>query len=349
MTEIAAVFGTRPELVKVASVIDALRAEGIAVTVLNTGQHTSMLDDALMQRLRPTALGIASDGSIPRFMARAGVALRAAFAELKPRVVLVQGDTMSASVAALTAHEMGIPVAHVEAGVRSGNDAEPWPEELFRIGIDRVAALLYAPTELAAQQLKCEDETTPVFVTGNTSIDVLRASGVEARGEASPQLLVTLHRRELRNRSDALEVLQALCDAIGESGGPALWPVHPGMHEFMSQLRIPGNFAIRPPMQHTEMLRILSEARGVLTDSGGLVEEAAHLGVPTAILRGANDRREAVLAGIAQEFAPSIAGVKAAVATLAARRIPRRVAAVYGAGDAGKCIATHLAAILRAT
>jgi UDP-N-acetylglucosamine 2-epimerase (non-hydrolysing) len=342
MTDVLCVFGTRPDAIKTVPVIEALRAAGVATVALATGQHKSLVDDALLMRLgRFVTLDVASDGSIMRFMARAHRALTAYLAAHRPRSVLVQGDTMSAMVGALCAREAGIPVAHVEAGVRSGSESDPWPEEIIRVAIDRMATWRYAPTEHAFHNLA--SERLESIVTGNTGIDALHYTDVHPCAEANDVLLVTLHRREMRTRSDAPAMLQGLCDAIGAAPIRAFWPVHPGMHPLLSTLRIPTNFVLCPPLAHTTMLQTLAEARGVLTDSGGLVEEAAALGVPTAILRVANDRPEAEHAGIARLFAPTAAGAQDAVTTLAAQLIPRKPTQIFGGGRAAERVATHLA------
>lgn len=349
MTDVLVVAGTRPELVKLVSVVEALRQQQLSVAVVLTGQHTTLLDPALIARLGVTAsLGIASQDSMLKFMTAARPRLAALLREVRPRCVLVQGDTASAMVGALGAHDAGVPIAHVEAGLRSGDMREPWPEEHIRTSIDRLATWRYAPTANAAHNLTTLDGLDSV-VTGNTSIDVLVESGVRPRTEALPPLLlVTLHRREFRERGDALHVLQALAAAIAAAPLNAVWPVHPGMAPLAAQLAVPANFSLRPPLAYHNMLATLAEARGLLTDSGGLVEEAAHLGIPTAIVRNANDRPEAVVAGIARRFPVTVDGVTEAVRTLASRAIPREPTRAYGDGGAGVRIAAHLAAQLAA-
>ena len=348
MTDVLCVFGTRPEAIKVAPVVEALRAHGLAVRVIATGQHTTLLDQDIVGRAmgEMSTLGIASDGKLLRFLTRARNALRAVLsAATLPRVVLVQGDTMSALVGALVAGDLKLPTAHVEAGVRSGSRSDPWPEELIRMTIDRQATWRYAPTQTALRNLA--KEGLDGIVVGNTSVDALRRyTSATARPEASPTVLVTLHRRELQRRADVHDVLQALCNAIAESHVRAVWPVHPTMHPLVAKLTVPANFLLRPPMAHATMCNALAEARGLVTDSGGLVEEAATLGVPTAIVRFANDRPEAVAAGIAIQAPPTAAGVRFAVQQIAHGAIPRRPQSVYGAGTAAEQIAAHLVSAL---
>lgn len=345
--DVLCVFGTRPEAIKLVSVVSALRKAGVATAVLATGQHTTLLDPAVVRALDVTAsLQVPSDDHPLHFVTRASRKLRAYLAESPARCVLVQGDTMSGFVGAMVAHELELPVAHVEAGVRSHNMKEPWPEELTRIAIDAWATWRYAPTAIALAALRLEG--LDGVVTGNTSIDVLQSTGVIPRAEVTPTLLVTLHRRELRTRPDALAVLQAMCESVAAAHIDTVWPVHPAMEALAVRLTLPPTFVIRPPFAYGTMLRVLSEARGLLTDSGGLVEEAAALGVPTAILRNANDRPEAVDALIAQQFAVTPESAYAAVQLLASARVPRIPCAAYGDGRAGERIAAHLAEALRA-
>ena len=340
--DIACVFGTRPEAVKLVSVVEALRAAGASVHVIATGQHTTLLDRALVARLGVAeALGLVPSDNVMEFAERAQRALRARFAALAPRAVLVQGDTTSAYAGGAAAYACGIPFAHVEAGVRSGSLREPWPEEHFRVTLDRLATWRYAPTREASANLTREGFAS--VVTGNTSMDAVRAARVVPRPPGTPPtLLITLHRRELCTRPDVTTVLQALVNALASAPVDAVWPVHPTLAPFANALAVTMNVTLCDPVPHHTMLATLATAHGVLTDSGGLVEEATMLGVPTAILRGANDRPEAVAAGVARVFAPTPEGAAGAVAWLAQHDHARVPSAVYGDGHAGARIAAHL-------
>lgn len=345
MTDVAVIFGTRPELVKVAPVVAALRQTELRVAIAATCQHRELLDVPLFGRLGPVTMLDAENTSIPKFMATAIRACRTWLQGIAPRVVLVQGDTMSALAGAIAARDLELPIAHVEAGVRSGNMRDPWPEEQIRVDIDRLATWRYAPTPLAARWLSATG--LDCVVTGNTSIDALLETGVQPKWEASPTLLVTLHRRELRQRDDAVHIVQAIANAVRDNGVNAIWPVHPAMVHIAAQVSAGSWFSMRPPMSYDVMLRTLSEARGVLTDSGGLVEEAATLGVPTAILRGANDRAEAVEAGIARQYVPSPSEAAQAIGMLTRCELARTPTPVFGDGAAAPRIAAHLAEMLR--
>ena len=347
MTEIAWVFGTRPELVKIAPVVRALKARNVAQRLIATGQHKDLLDPSLLAELGEVeSLGLASDGSVVRFLADARDRLRGAF-DRRPAIVAVQGDTMSAFAGASLARSLDIPVAHVEAGVRSGNRENPWPEEMIRREIDAWATWRYAPTMHCGKNLLRED-IAEFMVCGNTSVDNLMASGVVPRREDGAVCLVTLHRRELRQRADARELVQGALNAMGATAAAWVWPVHPGMHEVLQGLSVPANVTLRPPFDYRTLLDVLAGVRGVLTDSGGLVEEAATLGVPTVILRDANDRPEACEAGIAAQCRVDVANIGVAVEALALGRIAdRKPCAVYGDGRAGGRIALHLAQSLQ--
>lgn len=353
MLDVLVVFGTRPELIKLAPVIAALKARRLSVGVVATGQHTSLLDVETLSTLgvEVHTLGVESDGSVLRFSARAEAALRSYLAWVQPRAVVVQGDTMSAHAGAMAAHAARIPVAHVEAGLRSGDDSDPWPEELIRRDITRVATWHYAPTQHAALHVATElglKRNVECVVTGNTSVDALRASGVVARPEASPTVVVTLHRREFRERPGAAGVLAALVHAIASTPHvSALWPVHPGMLDLVAAMPNTANLTLSGPLPHATMLRVLAESRGFLTDSGGGVEEAATLGVPTAVLRNVTDRPEAEDAGIAVRFPVSPDGAILAWNMLARCAIARMPCDAFGSGDAAVHIARHLAKVLK--
>lgn len=353
MIDVCVVLGTRPELLKLAPVVHALRERRLSAVVVLTGQHADLLDETTLKRLGPVVnLGIPSDGSVLRFTHAAEGALLTHIVRLQPRVVMVQGDTASAHAGALTGARLGIPVAHVEAGLRSGDLDDPWPEEGIRRAITKLATWHYAPTTVAAMQLGLElrnRRNAEVVITGNTSVDALLGLGVKPQPEAGAAVLVTLHRRELRERADVGEVLQALADAVAATPAVrALWPVHPAMAPLIAQLRLPFNFGVAMPLPHGMLAVTLAGSRGVLTDSGGLVEEAATLGVPTAVLRNVTDRPEAEEAGIACRFPTTPRGAAAAWGVVANCDIARTPRDCYGDGTAALRIARHLAAKLAA-
>lgn len=340
---VCVVFGTRPEAVKLAPVVEELRAAGLDAAALATGQHKDLL--AGMPPIPNAAsLGIASDGSLLRFVNATRRRLEGVFRQAKPAAVVVQGDTMSPYAAALAAAAVGIPVAHVEAGVRSGNDASPWPEERLRIAIDELSRWRFAPTAHALRALNAAgmDGT----LTGNTCVDAMRryAPHVQAEPERSPLVVVTLHRRELRAHPRAADILAALLRGMSEVPSVTFaWPVHPGTAAMLANVVVPPNVKLHAPMAYVPFLEMIAGARGVLTDSGGLVEEAATLGVPTAVLRDATDRPEAEATGIARRFPLTALGAYMAARALARAPWLRMPTHVYGDGLASRRIAAALA------
>lgn len=358
MIDVMVVLGTRPELLKLLPVVRACRARGLSVRVALTGQHAELLDVPAVRGLGECAtLKVPNDGNVLRFTHAAKRAVLAEIATCAPRCVVVQGDTASAHAGALAAAHVGIPVAHVEAGLRSGSLEDPWPEEGIRRAISALALWHYAPTTTAAMRLNAElldakRYNCEILVTGNTSVDAVTALGVLSRPEDGAAVLVTLHRRELRERSDLRDVLRALVGAVAATPEVrALWPVHPAMQAEVDAVRgegaWPANFGVAHPLPHAMTLRILAGARGVLTDSGGLTEEAATLGVPTAVLRFHTDRPEAEEVGIAARFDPTPEGVAAAWKMLSEAEVLRTPSDVFGDGHAAEYIARHLAKVLK--
>jgi UDP-N-acetylglucosamine 2-epimerase (non-hydrolysing) len=219
------------------------------------------------------------------------------------RLVVVQGDTSSALGGALGAAQAGIPVAHVEAGLRSHDRRNPWPEEDFRIAIDGLATLLFAPTELSAANLRREGNCGQIEVTGNTGIDALlgRLPLIPAPQSNTGQrrLLVTCHRRE--SWGDGFEAIAACLRTIARRGDAAIaFVLHPNptvagdMRRLLAGLR---NIALHAPCSHLEMLQRMRGSDLILSDSGGMQEEAPVLGVPLLILRDRTERPEGIVSG----------------------------------------------------
>lgn len=297
--KIAVVYGTRPEAIKLQKLVSLLPD----CTVIRTGQHTSLADGLL----EPTiSLNLPSDGH-PVDYARACV--RA----LEPRLrgvdlVVVQGDTASAYAGAEAATRLGIPVAHVEAGLRTGNLEDPWPEEGFRVGIDKISTFLFAPTETAAWNLREEGCSGVIHIVGNTGIDALfsHTFPVKHPYPVQPRVLVTLHRRESFG-APLIQIIEGLIQTAHQF--PAVdffWPVHPNphvsqaiqtfstLHEHRNGHPKTRNVYLMPPMDPYTFAQLLSTSRAVLTDSGGVQEEAAALGIPCVIARNVTDRPESV-------------------------------------------------------
>ncbi len=308
------VFGTRPEVIKLAPVARALRRYGSEIETLlcSTGQHRELLDQALFD------VGLHQDVDLhlmterqplATLLARAITALDGLFREKAPDFVVVQGDTTSAVAAALAAYLLRIPVGHVEAGLRSGDQHEPFPEEANRRVIAQLATLHFAPTEAAAATLARESPPSPrIFLTGNTVIDSLlrvrEGLGSRAPGGLGEQrmLLVTLHRRESQGQcmEDVCSAIMAI--VVSRPDVRVLFPVHPSPAVREPVYRILGRhprIQLCEPLPYRELVGALDRCHFVLTDSGGIQEEAPALGKPVLVLRNATERQEGIEAGTA--------------------------------------------------
>jgi UDP-N-acetylglucosamine 2-epimerase (non-hydrolysing) len=309
---IAVVIGTRPEAIKLCPVVLALRRfSEIEAVVVSTGQHREMLGPILSHfQVQPHFdLGLMlPDQTLSGLMSRALDRLDALFAGLMPATVVVQGDTTTAVSAALAAFHRKIPVAHVEAGLRTHDLAAPFPEEANRSLIARIARWNYAPTEKAAEALKAERVPGEIVWTGNTVVDALLQVAV-AVGEPQTVLtrdrlvLITGHRREnLGERfREAFRAIGRLADAYPDVD--FVYPVHmnPRVREHAHELLGDrANLQLLPPVAYPELVALLKRACLVLTDSGGIQEEAPSFGVPVLIMRDKTERAEAVEVGVAQ-------------------------------------------------
>lgn len=350
--DVALCFGTRPQLVKVARLLPALQQE-LSVFTVDTGQH---YDDALSGALYrdlglapPDALLGVGPGHPMEQAARMSAATTQVLSRVRPRMVVVVGDTNSTLACALAASQLRIPVVHVEAGLRSGDAA--MAEERNRCIVDHASALLCAPSRRAAETLVREGVTGQVVVTGDIARDVLEASIARLappRNDA-PYVLSTLHRAEL---TDAPETLRQVIAALGELELPVLLPVHPRTRaalEAIDMLRPwPQNVTVTPPLEYTRMLMAIRDASAVVTDSGGVQREAYWLGTPCVTVRAVSEWVETVELGANRVLAPAeIHTLPQAVHE--ARRAPRDWSRdAYGQGDAGARIAAAIAATLPA-
>jgi len=320
---ILVVCGTRPEAIKLAPVVHAARARGHAVFLVATGQHPDLAPGMLQEGgLAPDLdLGLYQAGASPsQYLAAILTGLAPLLASCRPSMVVVQGDTVSALAGALAAAYAHIPVAHVEAGLRTFNREEPFPEELHRCLITPLAALHFAPTERAVMALRREGVAeASIHLTGNTGIDAVLATAerisrdsvlreaLHARfpfvAEARlPLLLATVHRRENIGRrlnaiSAALARLAGFCEA------EIVLPMHPNpqvagrLRERLGKLK---GVHLLPPVEHAAMVWLMQNSRLLLTDSGGLQEEAPALGLKVLVLRETTERLEAVTCGAAE-------------------------------------------------
>jgi UDP-N-acetylglucosamine 2-epimerase (non-hydrolysing) len=319
---ILTLFGTRPEAIKLFPLVHALEADArFDSRVCVSAQHREMLDQVLgiagvtpdhdLDLMRP-------DQSLDALTAALLTGLGRVMDREQPDRVVVQGDTATAMAGAVAAYYRKIPVAHVEAGLRSGNIHHPWPEEVNRKIIGAVAALHCAPTETAAAALRRENvDPATIHVTGNTVIDALHwitgkiaerpelAAGladIERRFAGKRILGVTSHRRE--NFGEGMEAIAEAIRRLAERPDVAIvFPVHlnPHVRSVMNE-RLGGlaNVALIEPLDYPHFARLLDVATLMLTDSGGVQEEAPALGKPVLVMRETTERPEGVAAGTAK-------------------------------------------------
>ncbi len=310
------VLGTRPEVVKLAPVVGALRELGVDTRVVFTSQHRELAATIA------SAFGLVPDhdldlmtaGQVPsQVMARVLESIDTVYAAEQPALVMVQGDTTTAVAAALAAYHRMIPVAHVEAGLRTDSIYNPFPEEMNRRLIGRIAALHFAATQANRQALLAEAVAADtVHVTGNPVIDALRHILASPQGSRLPEvargvldrgrrlLLLTSHRRE-NFGAPQQAIFQAIGDVIRDHDDvEVVLPVHPNPAVLAAvESHLPRHERVHAvaPMPYPAFLRLLASSYMVLTDSGGLQEEAPALGKPTLILRTTTERAEIVEAG----------------------------------------------------
>ncbi|HEU5286139.1 MAG TPA: UDP-N-acetylglucosamine 2-epimerase (non-hydrolyzing) [Sphingomicrobium sp.] len=302
--DIRLVIGTRPEAIKLAPVARALAARDVRPSLILTGQHAD-LDPADHGLGAYSATRLHCPGAQdPHSHVRSVTAAVLEQLRKPPDLLVVQGDTSSALGGALAGFSAGVPVAHVEAGLRSHDSAMPWPEEEYRTAIDANADLLFAPTALAAANLRREGVGGTIFVTGNTGIDAVMKVRSELpppslRDRALPRLLVTCHRRE--NWGDGLGSVAMALRQLADEGTASIDVVlHPNPHVTRTIERLLGGcFAITllPPCSQRRLVARMRDCDLMLSDSGGVQEEAPALGVPLLVLREKTERPEALWSG----------------------------------------------------
>lgn len=308
-SKVLLIFGTRPEATKMAPVYRALKStRGLKPLVLLTGQHREQLQHALelfdipatanldVMEERQTMPGVAS-----RILPELASKLR----EVEPSFVLVHGDTLTTFTAAWACFMEQVPVGHVEAGLRSHNLSEPFPEEANRRLTDVVTALDLAPTMGARDNLLDEGKDSEnIVVTGQTAVDAVRIASEAGRLPESfpepPYITITLHRRENWPR------LSGIAKALAKTARSYpeytfIYPVHlnPVVREAVTPVLQPvDNFILTEPLEYGAMASLLDQSRMIITDSGGLQEEGASLGVPVLVCREVTERPEGLKAGI---------------------------------------------------
>jgi UDP-N-acetylglucosamine 2-epimerase (non-hydrolysing) len=304
------VIGTRPEAIKLAPVVESLReSRNLRPVILATSQHREMLRQALVPfGLEPDLdLEVMTDGQSPTMVAaRVLDRIERPLADLAPAFIVVQGDTTTALAAAWASFYAGIPVAHVEAGLRSGRYDSPFPEEFNRRGVSVATSLHFAPTPRARENLLREGVAPDrIFVVGNTIVDaVARILGNRQRAEPDPgraTILVTLHRRESFGPplERAFGAIRRLAIEKGDRVR-VVFPVHPNPNvsgPARRMLEDLPNVELCPPLDYPGFLEVFSRSRFVLSDSGGVQEEAPTLGVPVLIARETTERPEILESG----------------------------------------------------
>lgn len=366
--KILVIFGTRPEAIKLFPVVAALKQDArFAPIVCVSAQHRAMLDQVLdiagitpdfdLNLMRPNQT---LDGLTAALLTELGAVMD----KVQPARVIVQGDTATAMAGALAAYYRKLPVDHVEAGLRSGNIYHPWPEEVNRKIIGGIAALHFAPTTTSEAALLRENVAADrVHVTGNTVIDALHwvlariaaephlASGLDTlaqRFQGKRIIGVTSHRRE--NFGEGMENIASAIRRIAERPDTAIiFPVHlnPNVRAVMNE-RLVGldNVALIEPLDYPHFARLLSMAQIMLTDSGGVQEEAPALGKPVLVMRETTERPEGVMAGTAKLVGTDSARIVSEIFSLlddkAAYEAMARAHNPFGDGQASRRIVDAL-------
>jgi len=314
------IFGTRPEAIKLAPVIRQLieHPRNFEPRIAVTAQHRDLLDQVVQAFSIRTDydLDVMRPGqSLFYSTSRIIGALEAVFEAERPDCVVVQGDTTTAFCGALAGFYRGIPVAHVEAGLRTGDRHEPFPEEMNRVLVGRLSTLHFAPTEAAGENLRREGvDPARILVTGNTAIDaVLEVRDALNAGRLHPQelpdldprkklVLVTAHRRESFGAG-----FDGICTALRRLSErddiEIVYPVHPNPHVQESverHLAGAANIKLIQPLDYVSFVALMCRAHILLTDSGGIQEEGPSLGKPVLVMRDKTERPEAVAAGAAR-------------------------------------------------
>lgn len=375
------VFGTRPEAIKMCPLVKELQKHKneFKTIVCVTGQHREMLDQVLqIFDVKPDYdLNIMKQGQdLYDITARVLIGMRDVFRECKPDVVLVHGDTTTSTASALAAFYQQIPVGHVEAGLRTHTIYSPWPEEMNRQITGRIATYNFAPTSLSESNLKEEKAQGDIFVTGNTVIDalhvvveklntddILRAEqdkilleagyDVKRFADGKKLVLITGHRRE--NFGDGFIRMVSAMKDLSEKYPDVdfVYPMHlnpnvrKSIHEVFGKNLTRPNFFFIEPLQYLEFVHLMSKASIVLTDSGGIQEEAPGLGKPVLVMRDTTERPEALASGTVHLVGTDYDRIVTEVSTLlddtAAYEKMSHAVNPYGDGQACRRIAAVLA------
>ncbi|MDD5725920.1 MAG: UDP-N-acetylglucosamine 2-epimerase (non-hydrolyzing) [Patescibacteria group bacterium] len=309
---IAVVIGTRPEIIKTAPLVKEAQRRGEAVVIIHTGQHYDEKLDALFfeeLKLPSPAINLHVGSHPPAQQIAAMIqGLSDAFQKLQPTVVIVQGDTNTVLAGALTAHKMGIKLAHLEAGLRS--DDWGMPEEANRVVADALSDILFCPTEVQTARLAQEGIGQGVHVVGNPIVDAVQMFRQEAANNPSIEnnygqyVLLTMHRPSNVDEKERLEAMMETLDVLGSKLNlKIIFPVHPRTSAKLKETGLDcryansPNLSLIPPIGYLPMLNLMDKASIILTDSGGIQEEANILQVPCVTLRANTERPETLDVG----------------------------------------------------
>lgn len=365
---IMVIFGTRPECIKLAPVIAEMdrRSTEFSVTLCSSGQHNHMLRQALLSFDLKADIELSvmrPNQTLPELTAALMLSLTRAIECTRPDWILVQGDTTTAFVAALAGFYSHVRIGHVEAGLRSGDRFNPFPEEVNRQLISKLADLHFAPTKASAAALAAEGIShEKIYITGNTIVDalnhlkaqVVRAEATLAAAEKAEKsgmsgiVLITCHRRESFGAD-----LAAICHAIAKvavkhPNRRFVFPVHMNpnvrgqVHEILDGI---SNVDLLEPLPYAEFIRLMSRADLIMSDSGGVQEEAPSFGVPVLVLRRTTERSEGIDAGFAELVGPDEAKIVRRANEIlsgAWTRVPAGRQNPYGDGHAAERIVAIL-------
>lgn len=365
------VFGTRPEAIKMCPLVREFKKfpEEFETTVCVTGQHREMLDQVLQlfQVIPDYDLNIMKAGQdLTDITSSILFGMREVFKKNKPDIVLVHGDTTTSMATALAAFYQRIPVGHVEAGLRTMDIYSPWPEEINRQLTGRIAEYNFAPTPLAKRNLEAEHARGEIIVTGNTVIDAIqyivkkmdedhglvcktiesiRMSGYDNITSDRRRVLVTGHRRE--NFGDGFLHICKAIKYLAEHYPDVdfIYPMHPNpnvrksiMDVFAGRKSQPANLYLIEPLQYLEFVLLMKKSSIILTDSGGIQEEAPGLGKPVLVMRDTTERPEAVESGTARlvgsEFDRIVSGLSELLDDTEAYSRMSKAVNPYGDGNA---------------
>lgn len=308
---LAFIIGSRPNAIKMAPIYLEAKKQNLNPVLINTGQQRELSENSLQM------FGLKSDinlnimtknQSLAEITSRILTRLPQFFAQNNPSIVVVQGDTLSDSTAALAAYYAKLPVAHVEAGLRSFDKYNPFPEEISRRIIDQIADIHFPPTKQALENLRQENiHLQSDAITGNTGIDALvymlnkiKGSTSEKIDNSKMRLLFTCHRRESWDKHIE-QIFIAVAECAQILNVEIDFPAHPNpLIQELIKKHLSGisNIHILPPADYPEMTALLTKADLIVTDSGGIQEEATYLGIPTLVVRDTTERPEGVKAGV---------------------------------------------------